>query len=240
MWFKKNIMKNLKIISLLLMSSFVFASGMEDDPLITKIMGEVETRSLKEGEAPTILELEAWAGFDLDKLWLKVDVEKVAQEIEEQEVQLLYSKAIAPYWAFQIGWRKDFKPDDFQREWGVIALKGLSPYLFETDISLFFGRDKQTAIRLELEYEYMFTQKLVISPALTINAYSKDDIEVGISSGLADSEFGLRLRYEVTREFAPYIGFNWFKQYGKTADFTNTEKGTTQDLQIVAGLRFWF
>lgn len=235
-------MKNLQIVSLLLvMSSFVFASGMDDDPLITKVMVEVETRSVKSGEkAPIILELEAWAGFDLDKLWLKADIEKVGKEIEEQEVQLLYSKAISAYWDLQIGGRKDFKPDEEQRSWTVVSLKGLTPYLFKTDASLFFGKDKQVAFRLSLEYEYMFTQKLVLSPELELNAYAKDDEVIGIGRGLANTNFGLRLQYEVSREFAPYIGFNWSKKFGKTADFTKAENGLSQNFQVVTGVHFWF
>lgn len=220
------------------MSSFVFASGMDDDPLVTKVMGERETRSVKSGEkAPIILEFEAWAGFDLNKLWLKADIEKVGDEIEEQEIQLLYSKAISAYWDLQIGGRKDFKPDDFQREWGVIAFKGLAPYLFETDVSLFFGKNKQVAFRLALEYEYMFSQKLVLSPEFELNIYSKDDLETGVGKGLSDVDIGFRLRYEFTREFAPYIGFNWSNKYGNTADMTEEDGDNTQ---AVIGVRFWF
>jgi copper resistance protein B len=86
----------------------------------------------------------------------------------------------------------------------------------------------------------MFTQKLILSPELEINTYSKDDFRNGIGSGLSDLEFGLRLRYEFRREIAPYIGINWEKKYGKTADLARSKGNSTTDTQVVIGIRAWF
>ncbi len=216
----------------------VFAGG-KDDPLVTKVMiDQLETR-ITDGPNPLVLEAEAWAGYDLHKFWFKTDVERVDGETEEAEIQLLYSRAIAPFWDFQAGWRRDIKPKP-DRDYLALAFKGLAPYLFEVDAGLFIGESGRVNARLDAEYEYMLTQRWVLAPELTMNLYSKDDAERGIGSGLSDLSLGLRLRYEIRREFAPYIGVNWSKQFGDTADFAEAEGEDTSDTQIVAGIRAWF
>ncbi len=216
----------------------VFAGG-KDDPLVTKVMiDQLETR-ITDGPNPLVLEAEAWAGYDLHKFWFKTDVERVDGETEEAEIQLLYSRAIAPFWDFQAGWRRDIKPRP-DRDYLALAFKGLAPYLFEVDAGLFIGESGRVNARLDAEYEYMLTQRWVLAPELTMNLYSKDDAERGIGSGLSDLSLGLRLRYEIRREFAPYIGVNWSKQFGDTADFAEAEGEDTSDTQIVAGIRAWF
>jgi copper resistance protein B len=216
----------------------LFAGG-KDDPLVYKVMIEqLETR-ITDGPNPLVLEADAWVGYDLNKFWFKTDVERVDGETEEAEVQLLYSRAIAPFWDFQAGWRRDIKPKP-DRDYLALAFKGLAPYLFEVDAGLFIGESGRVNARLDAEYEYMFTQKWVLSPELTMNLYSKDDEARGIGSGLSDMSLGLRLRYEIRREFAPYVGVNWSKQFGDTADFAEAEDEETSDTQIVAGIRAWF
>ena len=216
----------------------VFAGG-KDDPLVYKVMiDQLETR-ITDGPNPLVLEADAWVGYDLHKFWFKTDVERVDGETEEAEVQLLYSRAIAPFWDFQAGWRREIEPKP-DRDYLALAFKGLAPYLFEVDAGLFIGESARVNARLEAEYEYMFTQRWVLSPELTMNLYSKNDEERGIGSGLSDMSLGLRLRYEIRREFAPYIGVNWSKQFGKTADFAEAEGEETSDTQVVAGIRAWF
>ena len=234
-------MKYLKIITiscLFALTSKSFAGGIEDDPILTKVMGEVELRST-DGANPRAWNIDAWVGQDLNKFWVKTRGEKVAGKTEKSELQLLYSKAIAPFWDLQLGVKKDFQPKP-QRNWGVIAAKGLAPYLFEVDASLFVGESGRLGVRLDAGYEYMLSQKLILSPEVEINVFSKDDELTGTGKGLSSVEAGLRLRYEVTREFAPYIGINWEKKYGNTADFSIAEGEDIEDVQIVVGVRFWF
>lgn len=215
-----------------------FAGGV-DDPLVYKVMiDKLETR-ITDGPNPLVLEADAWAGYDLDKFWFKTDVERVDGETEEAELQFLYSRAIAPFWDFQAGWRRNIKPSP-DRDYLALGFKGLAPYLFEVDAGVFIGESGQLSARLDAEYEYLFTQKLVLSPEISMNLYSKDDEAVGIGSGLSDMELGLRLRYAIRREFAPYIGINWNKQFGRTADFTKAGGGDASDTQVVAGIRAWF
>jgi copper resistance protein B len=135
---------------------------------------------------PLAWEAEAWLGKDLNKLWLKTEGELLKGETEEAELQLLYSRAISPYWDLQLGWRGDMQPTP-NRNWAAISLKGLAPYFFEVDASLFIGQSGRTAARLSAEYEMLFTQRLILSP------------ELGIESGLSNISTGLRLRYEIRR-----------------------------------------
>jgi len=215
------------------------ASGMEDDPLIGKLMiGQFETRQTG-GSDPAVLEAQGWIGKDLNKFWFKTDVERVGGVTEEAEIQALYSRAIAPYWDIQAGWRHDSQPGP-NRDWAVIGVQGLAPYFFEVDFAAFIGESGRTAARLEAEYEILFTQRLILTPEIEVNVYGKDDAATGVGSGLADLEVGLRLRYEIRREFAPYIGVNWIRKYGDTADFARLEGEDIEDTQFVIGIRAWF
>ena len=214
-------------------------AGSKDDPLLTKVLlDQFEVREADD-DNPVVLEGQGWTGKDLNKLWLKLELERVDDETEEAELQALYSKAITTYWDFQVGLREDFEPTP-SRTWGVIGLQGLAPYFFEIDTALFVGDSGRTALRLEAEYELLFTQRLILTPEIEVNLYGKDDAATGVGSGLSDVEFGLRLRYEVRREFAPYIGVNWIKKYGNSADFSRVAGDKVSDTQIVLGVRMWF
>lgn len=218
---------------------FQAEAGGKDDPFLTMItIDQLEKRDASSGK-PFAWEVQGWAGYDLDKLVFKTEGERADGETEKAELQLLYSKAIDPYWDIQFGIRHDFHPKPTQ-DWAVIALQGVAPYYFETDASLFIGEDGQTALRLESEYEMMLTQQWVLSPEIELNIHGKNDEEREIGSGLSNIEAGLRLRYEVKREFAPYIGIHWEKKFGKTADYAREEGEDTSDAKFVIGIRAWF
>ncbi|MGB5325319.1 MAG: copper resistance protein B [Pseudomonadales bacterium] len=211
----------------------------KDDPLLgTLVLEQLEYRSM-DGHDPRVLEGYGWLGYDLDKLWIDFEVEQVDGETEEAEWQLRYSRAVLPYWDLQLGLRRDFEPSP-QRNWAVIALHGLAPYWFETDVALFIGESGRSALRVGSEYELKFTQRLVLVPEIEMNAYGHNDASLGVGSGLADVEAGLRLRYEIRREFAPYVGFNWLKRYGNTRDYARLEGEGSEHSQWVFGLRAWF
>lgn len=211
----------------------------KDDPVLTKLMiNQLELRAT-DGPDPWVLEAQAWIGQDLNKLWLKTEIERVDGETEEAELQALYSRAIAPYWDFQIGWRHDFKPKP-SRDWLAVGFEGLAPYWFEVDAAAFIGEDGQIAARIEAEYELLFTQRLILTPEFEVNLHSKNDPDLGVGSGLSDMELGLRLNYVLRREFMPYIGVNWTKKFANTADFARDEGEESSDVQFVLGFRAWF
>jgi copper resistance protein B len=234
------IKKILLILFTASLSLSVFASEVDDDPLLTKVMiSQLETRLTGGSKPAAVLDAQAWIGKDLHKLWLKTDVEQLGKNIEEVEFQALYSRAVAPYWDFQLGWRTDIRPQP-NRNWAVIGFQGLAPYWFEIEATAFIGDDGRTAVRLEAEYEVLLTQRLILTPDFEVNAYGKNDAATGIGAGVSNLELGLRLRYEIRREFAPYIGVNWVKKFGQTAHFARDEGEGTDDVQFVAGVRVWF
>lgn len=211
---------------------------MNDDPLLHKVMiDRFEIRDTQHGK-PVILEADAWFGKSLDKLWLKTDLEAVDGELEEAQVQVLYNHAISPFWDMQAGGRRDFKPA--QRTWAALGVHGTAPYFIDTNASLFLGKSGQAALSLSAEKELMLTQKTVLIPELALRMYAKDDHELGVGAGLSDLNLGLRLSHEIKREFAPYIGVNWSKKFGKTADMAEHHGEKTQDTQFLVGIKAWF
>lgn len=218
---------------------FPGAMHMEDDPVLGKLMiHALEYRYTDNETKGAGLDVEAWLGKDLHKFWLKTDLEYDDGKLEEAELQALYSRAIDPYWDFQVGVRKDFEP--VSREWAVVGLKGTAPYMLDIDASLFFGKSGQVGARLNTGYEMMLSQKTVLAPELGMNFYSKDDEEAGIGSGLSDVNLSLRLKHEFKREFAPYIGVNWSKSFGGTADILKGDGEKTSDTQLLLGFEAWF
>ena len=211
----------------------------EDDPLLfMAILDQMEMRDV--GDDNTFSwDAQGWFGQDLRKLWFKTEGERTEGETDEAELQFLYSKAIARYWEIQVGVRHDFEPSPSQ-SWAVIGVQGLAPYFFETDIALFIGESGRTALRFESEYELLLTQRLILTAEIEVNFYGQDDAKVGVGSGLSDIEAGIRLRYEIRRQFAPYIGVSWSKLFGNTADFAKIAGQDTSESQLVIGLRAWF
>ena len=211
----------------------------EDDPLL--FFFKADQLEVRDGDEENLAVFEGflWAGKDLDKLWIKAEVEADEDETESSEWQLLYSRAIDPNWDLQIGLRTDVEPEP-ERDWLAIGFYGIAPYWFEIDTAVFIEEDEQVNLRLEAEYELMLTQKWVLSPEIEINWYSDDDDALGVAEGFAELETGIRLRYEFTREFAPYIGINYEGLLGDTRDLAGDNDDETSDTQLVAGLRFWF
>lgn len=216
----------------------VFSMG-DDDPLLSKFtIDQFETR-IGDGANPTVFEGSAWFGKDLNKFYIKTEIEHHDGETEEAEFQFLYSRAFKPNWDFQIGWRRDQKPEP-TRDWLAVGFKGVAPYYIEIDTALFIGDEGRTAFRIEAEYEVMFTQKLVLIPEIEANFHGKTDVATEVGSGLSDVEIGLRLRYHLKRELAPYIGVVWTKKFGRTADFATAAGDDTSDTRFVIGIHAWF
>lgn len=231
------------IIPLLLANTLSVFAASKDDPLITMLMAEQLEFRQNGSTDISVIEGHAWIGKDLNKLWFKVELERVNGATEEAELQALYSRAYAPFWDFQIGLRQDFQPSFDNKpsvSWAVLGFQGLAPYFFEVDSALFIGENGRSALRFSAEYELLFTQQLILTPEIEINLYAQNDPDLGLGSGLSDIEFGLRLRYEIRRELAPYIGINWAQKYGNSADFARAENEKSSETQWLVGLRAWF
>lgn len=190
-------------------------------------------------------DLQGWWGTDRHKAWLKSEGERSTEgpSAGDAEVQLLYSRMIAPFWDAQIGVRQDFlfgAGPNRERTFGVLGVQGLARYWFELEPSLFVSDDGDVSFRLTGTYDLYVTQRLVAQPRLELNAAASDARRFGIESGVNDIELGLRLRYEIRREFAPYLGVNWLRRLGDTADLARTEGEDIDVLGGVVGIRIQF
>ncbi|HEU4670735.1 MAG TPA: copper resistance protein B [Dyella sp.] len=184
-------------------------------------------------------ELHGWTGDDDDRLLVRSEGERVGSHVAEGDVEALWSHAIAAYWDTTLGARHDLG-DGPRRDWLAVGVQGLAPYWFELDATVYAGPSGRTAARLRADYDVLFTQRLILQPELEANLYGRDDPGRGIGRGLSDLQFGLRLRYEIRREIAPYVGVQWVHRMGRTADRVRAEGGPVTDRQFVAGVRVWF
>ena len=178
-------------------------------------------------------------GKDFDALVVNSEGEYADGALEHARTELLWSHAVANFWDAQVGWRHDSgsAPD---QDWLAVGVSGLAPYWFEVGATAYLGKGGQTALRLEGEYELLITQRLILQPRAELTAYGKRDEAQGVASGPSDVTAGLRLRYEITRQFAPYVGVEWNRLLGGTADIARADGEDTRSTHWVAGLRFWF
>lgn len=184
-------------------------------------------------------DLSGWIGGDIDRLWLRSEGERSNGKTEDAEIQALWGHAISPWWDVVSGVRQDFKPGAPQT-WAAFGLQGMALYNFEAEATAFIGESGQSAIRFECDYDILLTNRLILQPTAELNVYGKNDPQRGIGSGLSNSEAGLRLRYEIRREFAPYIGVTWNRTYGNTADYAREEGEDRSEARLVIGVRMWF
>ncbi|MEQ7780284.1 copper resistance protein B [Xanthomonas hortorum] len=182
---------------------------------------------------------QGWIGTDRNRLWLRSEGERADGRTEAADLEVLYGRSIATWWDLVAGIRHDFKPGDSQ-SFVAIGVQGLAPQKFEVEATAYVGERGQTAARFEAEYELLLTNRLILQPLVEVNLFGKDDPARGIGSGLSTAEAGLRLRYEFTRQFAPYIGVVYERAFGGTADLRRAEGEDINDTRVVAGFRIWF
>lgn len=181
----------------------------------------------------------AWMGGDLQRVWLRSEGEAVAGRIEHGDMELLYGRSVRRWWDVLAGLRQDVGEGP-SRTWAAFGVQGLAPYKFEVAATAYIGQGGRTALRAEAEYDTLLTNRLILQWRAEANAYGKDDPLVGIGAGLSTVEFGARLRYEVTRQFAPYIGIEHDRGFGNTAELRRNAGNGAGDTRIVAGVRVWF
>ena len=212
--------------------------NMEDDPLIAKLM--LDKLEYVHGKHDSMV----WDGrfrfgHDLNQLWIRSEGQQAKGKIQDAEAELLWGHTFSPFWTVMTGVRHDFGTGP-SRDWAALGIQGLAPYKFDVEATAYLGAAGRTALKLKTSYDLLLTQRLILTPELDANLYSKDDRERGVGAGLSDTSLGVRLRYEIRREFAPYIGFNLVRKYGKTADFSRAEGTPAHDFQLVTGVRIWF
>lgn len=183
---------------------------------------------------------EGWFGGDIDRAVIKTEGSgAVRGGVEAAEVQALYSHAIGPYFDVQAGIRHDFAPSP-TRSYATLGVEGLAPYMFDTEAAFFVSTKGDVLGRLEGWYDQRLAQRLVLQPRVEFNLAAQDIPETRVGAGLSDAELGLRLRYEIAREFAPYVGISYEAKTGRTADYARADGKDVTTTSLVAGVRFWF
>ena len=192
-----------------------------------------------------VLDAEGWIGGDYQRFWWKADIEQETKggKAGEIEMQGLYSRLISPFWDFQTGLRIDRRYRGAERRttgYVVVGLEGLAPYWFEVEPTLFVSEKGKVSARFTATYDQLVTQRWVIQPRIDLNAAFQDDTKQDVAAGFNDVEFGLRLRYDLTRQFAPYVGVTWRRVLGKTAGLARRSGEDISTASVVFGLRAWF
>ena len=181
----------------------------------------------------------AWIGGDIDRVWLRTEGEAEDGDIGHANAEVLYGRAVTAWWDVVAGVRHDFGEDP-SRTWAAFGVQGLAPQKFEVEATAYVGAGGRTAVTLEAEYDTLLTNRLVLQWSAEAELHGRDDPARGIGSGLSTLEAGARLRYEFTRRFAPYVGVEWERGFGRTADFRRADGHALEDTRLVAGNRFWF
>lgn len=209
----------------------------EDPPQLFVLFDQLE---VQDGDGdPLSWDLKAWAGKDLDKVWLRTEGERASGHTRHAEAELLWGHAIRPWWDLVAGVRHDVEPGP-SRDWAAIGLQGIAPYEFDVEATAYLGEGGRMSMRLEAEYELLLTQRLILQPLMELDWYRRDDPERMTGSGWSSLELGLRLRYEIRREIAPYVGVVHGRKLGDTADLVRAAGHDADDTRVVAGLRVWF
>ncbi|RIV84014.1 copper resistance protein B [Aurantiacibacter xanthus] len=191
------------------------------------------------GQDGYLWDVQGYYGGDLDKFWFKSEGEgNFGGELESAELQGLWSHAIGPWWDLQAGVRQDFTGPE--RTHAVVGIQGLAPYLFEVDAAAFLSTSGDVTARFEAELDQRITQRLILQPRAELNLAAQDIPELGVGAGLDSAELGLRLRYEFTRQFAPYVGIEQEWKVGSSADFARAADEDPSVTNFVFGVRFWF
>ncbi len=214
-----------------------------DDHVYTYVsFDELEYRPGAPGE-PVGYDAELWTGGDFNRLWLKAHGEQSTLEGEGHlEAQALYSRAVSAFWNAQAGLRVDRAYGDHSATRGLlgVGMQGLAPYWFHVESFLFVSQDGDVSARFEGGWEMLFTQRLVLEPEVEVDLALQDVPEWGVGSGLNAVELGARLRYEIVREFAPYVGVTWERRFGETADLARLAGEEVSGGSLAFGVHWWY
>lgn len=207
-------------------------------PLFYLMADRLEYRA-QEGGDGYLWDAQGWWGGDIDKFWFKSEGEgSFGESPEDAELQGLWSHAIGPWFDVQAGLRQDLTGPE--RTHAVLGVQGLAPYMFELDAAAFLSNKGDFTARVEAELDQRVTQRLILQPRVELELAAQDVPELGLGAGVTHVEAGLRLRYEIAREFAPYLGVDQEWKLGQTADFVRAAGEDASTTRFVMGVRFWF
>lgn len=212
--------------------------GMDDNAPRTMLMvDQLEWREVQDADV-LAWDAQGWFGNDRNKAWWKSEGEYFDDAYAARH-ELLWDRIASRWWSVQVGVRHDVSEGP-SRTWAAIGVQGLAPYWFEVEATVYVGEQGRTAARISIENELLLMQRLILQPALELEGYGKADPANRIGSGFSSVGVGLRLRYEIRRELAPYLGVQWERKLGDTGDLAEATGRDPNDTMVVAGVRVWF
>ena len=191
-------------------------------------------------DAAAAWDAQGWYGGDYNKLWLKTEGNEpktAHQGTHEASLDLLWNRVLLPWWSLQAGVRRDFGTAG--RAWAALGIQGLAPQWLDTEATVYLGDGGRTAARVKAQYDLLMTQRLILQPFAELNAYGRSQPARELGSGVSDVELSLRLRYELRREIAPYIGLVWLRRIGSTQRLLRSVGEDAGELQVAAGVHAW-
>ncbi|MDA1080745.1 MAG: copper resistance protein B [Gemmatimonadetes bacterium] len=207
------------------------------------LFDQLEQRNIR-GEQPVAWDMIGWVGGDFNRVWIKSSGSRATRGGgSDAELEALFGRLISPFWDAQIGVRLDTRGDGGARHTrlsAVAALEGLAPYWFEIEPSLFISDRGDISAEFTATYDLFITQRLIAQPRLDLRAAIQEVREFGVGSGLNDAGIGLRLRYELRRKLAPYVGISWNRSFAGTADLARAGGEAVSATALVGGMRLWF
>ena len=212
-----------------------------DNEIFATFSGDRLEYQTKEGDEILLWDIQAWMGRDYNKIYFKSEGAYLLDDGKAEEIstELLYSRNITSFWDVQAGIRHDFRPEP-TRTFAAVGVQGLAPLWFEVDATAYVSEDGDISASIEAEYDLLLSQRLILQPRFETTIAVQELEDYGVGQGINDIELGLRLRYEISRKFAPYIGVSWSKKIGDTADLAEAEGEDTDSVSFVVGLKTWF
>ncbi len=205
-----------------------------------QIMFNLAEAQFRKGRNGYEWDAEGWTGGDIDRLWVKSQGDGTfGRAVDRADIQLLYSHAIDPYFNLQAGVRVDVRPDP-SRVYAAIGVEGLAPSFFDVQGALFLSTKGELLARAEGSYDQRITQRLILQPRAELNFAAQDTPETKSGAGLSDAELGLRLRYDIRREFAPYVGVQYKRAFGETRRYLRQAGDEPGGWSLLTGIRTWF
>jgi copper resistance protein B len=212
---------------------------MDDDPLNAMLLlDHLESHNAAAGTGFS-WDANAWIGRDFNKLVLRSDGEVVDSDTKSASLEALWARPWTRWWDVVAGVRHEFQPRG-SRTWLALGVTGVMRYQFNVQATAYVREWGSTALQVQAEYDLLITNRVILQPRLDFGAYGKQDSGRGIGAGASDLKLGLRLRYEIRREVAPYIGVAWTSKLGRTASLETASGEDVQDVQVLVGLRAWY
>jgi len=213
-----------------------------DEQLFYRVIGDRVEQRFQQGDNALLYDVQGWVGNDYNKLWLKAEGEYNTSQNQHEETsfEALYSRNVVSFWDVQAGLRHDFINEEDDRDFAALGVQGLAPYWFEVEATSYVSDEGDISAVLEAEYDLLLSQRLILQPRFETEVAVQDVEDYNIGSGITGFETGLRLRYEVSRKFAPYVGISYEQATFETKDMLEADGEQTNNTAFVAGLKFWF